>query len=114
MCTSELAMNTSTAATRIGSQSEASDTIGTSAGEDNLSRRGGGGLSGAARHLVRRVPRQRLIPHREVIHGGRDDDRRLLHVVFNDAFVGIKVGVPGVRLVLNRILCEADAGEARP
>ena len=64
------------------------------------------------RHVGRREPRQHLVAHRQVIDRRRDDHRRLLHVVLDDAFVGVEVRVMRVRVVLDRVLLEADAGKA--
>ena len=61
------------------------------------------------RHLRRRQPRQHLVAHRELIQRRRDRDRRRLHIVFDDALVGVEVRVVRVGVVLDRILAEADA-----
>src|SRR3712207_8553189 len=68
--------------------------------------------------MIRRPPRSTLFPyttlfrsHREVVHGRGDRRGRLLHVVLDDALVGVEVRVPRVGLVLDRVLREARSEE---
>ena len=67
---------------------------------------GGGGI------VSWREARQHLVAHRDVVQRGRDRDRRLLHVLLDDALVGVEVRVPRVAVVFDRILAEADARQA--
>jgi pimeloyl-ACP methyl ester carboxylesterase len=54
----------------------------------------------------RREAREHLVAHREVVHRGRDGNRRLLHVVLDNPLVGVEVGVPGVAVVFDGVLAE--------
>ena len=65
------------------------------------------------RHVLLREARQHLVTHRDVIDRRRHGNRRLLHVVLDDALVGVEVGVPGVAVVFHRILAATDAGQPR-
>lgn len=67
---------------------------------------------GFRRHLLVRKPRQQLIAHRQLIDTPGYGDRIVLYIVFEDAFVCVEVGVPGVCSVLDRILTHADAGRS--
>ena len=64
------------------------------------------------RHRLLREARQHLVAHREVIHRRGDRRGRLLHVLLDDPLVGVEVRVPGVGVVFDRILAQADARQA--
>ena len=76
-------------------------------GHCTVSRLGGGGISAGGE------ARQHLVAHRELVERRGDRDRRRLHVVLDDALVGVEVGVMRVRVVFDRILAEADARAGR-
>ena len=63
------------------------------------------------RHVRGGKPRQHLVAHRQLIQRRRDRDRRVLHVLLDDALVVIQVRVMRVRVVFDRILAEPDAGQ---
>src|SRR5471032_25694 len=83
-----------------------SDTLGSDPlGSDTLLRR----ARDRRRHLRRGQARQHLVAHGELIQRRRDRDRRRLHIVLDDALVVVEVRVVRVRVVLDRILAEANA-----
>src|SRR5581483_2345580 len=63
------------------------------------------------RHFGGLKARQQIVTHRELINRPGNRHRILFHIVFEDAFVSIKVRVPRVRVVLDWILAHADAGQ---
>src|ERR1043166_10333039 len=64
-------------------------------------------------HVARLESRQQIIAHRELVNRPGPFHRVLLHIVFENAFVGIKVRVPGFGAVLDWILAHADARQSR-
>ena len=54
------------------------------------------------RHRVLREARQLLVAHRQVIHGAGNRHRRHLRVALDDALIGVEIGMPRVRAVLDR------------
>ena len=66
-----------------------------------------------SRHFVGCKPRQQTVRHRELIDGGRYDDRRLLHIILDYTFISVEIGVPGMCTVLDRILLNSDARQSR-
>ena len=55
--------------------------------------------AGDRRHLLFGEARQERLTVREVIHRGRNRDRRLRGVALDDSLVGVEIGVPRVRVV---------------
>ena len=53
-----------------------------------------------------------LLAHREVVDSSGHDDRCLLHVVLDNPFVGVEIGVPGEAVVLDAVEDRVDAGKA--
>src|SRR5688572_11305011 len=63
------------------------------------------------RHFVLGEARQHLVSHRKLVDGVSNGYSRLLHIFFDDSLQGVQVGMPGVAVVLDRILAESDAGK---
>src|SRR5258706_13645132 len=67
------------------------------------------GLWWKRRHVLFGKARQQVISHRELINRSGDNDGGLLHIVLDDALIGIEIRVPCSGVVLDRILANSDA-----
>src|SRR5688572_21722082 len=65
-----------------------------------------------SRYIFCLEPRQQFIAHRKLINSPSDGRGVFLHIVFDDAFVGVEIRVPGVRVVLDWIDAETNPRQA--
>src|SRR5260221_4140686 len=61
------------------------------------------------RHVGSAEARQHFVAHGELVDSRGDQDRIFLHVIFNDALVGIEIGVPRVGEIFDRVLSQTNA-----
>src|SRR6185369_1415689 len=67
-------------------------------------------LRWTSRHFGVGKPRQQRISRRKLVGRPRYHHRIFLYIVLEYPLIGIKICVPGVAVVLNRILTHSDSG----